>query len=413
MAKTILLAMSTRPSIAVTSRLTGMACLRCAEPWPVAEYEAGCPRCAAEGHASNLRLTYLPGGRGASLPYPEALSLGEGGTPLVELPELASELKLGKLSAKLEWCNPTGSHKDRMSAQLIARALDRGAARVVAASSGNGGLSVAAYAARAGLSAEIATTEALPRVYRRAITAYGATLVRFADSMARWKHLAKRVGEGAFAATNYKVPAIGTNPFGIEGYKTIAAELAAGTMPDLVVMPCSRGDLLSGIRLGFEEIGAGVPMLVAAEPFARLERVLAGADYREPFAGDTAQASIAGSTVTWQAVEALRASAGRAIPVDDGAARAAQRRLAACGLHAELSAASALAALAILAAGGGLAGRHAVIVLTGSGSRDPGDSDMAARPQDEAASDGALAQPATTGVSPQRTDPSVQQRENG
>lgn len=405
--------MSTRPTIAVTSRLAGMACLRCAESWPVAEYEAGCPRCAAEGHASNLRLTYASGGRGVALPYPAALSLGEGDTPLVELPELASELKLGRLSAKLEWCNPTGSHKDRMSAQLIARALDRRTARVVAASSGNGGLSVAAYAARAGLSAEIATTDALPHPYRKAIAAHGATLVRFADSMARWRHLAKRVDEGAFAATNYKVPAIGTNPFGIEGYKTIAAELAAVAKPDLVVVPCSRGDLLSGIRLGFEEVGGSLPMLIAAEPYPRLARVLAGADYREQFAGDTAQASIAGSTVTWQAVEALHASAGRAVPVDDEAARAAQRSLAACGLHAELSAASALAALSVFAKGGALAGRHAVIVLTGSGLRDPGDTELAARPKNEAASDEALAQPAKTGVSPSRTDPSVQKRENG
>lgn len=389
-----------------------MACLRCAELWPVSEYEAGCPRCAAEGHASNLRLTYAPGGCGVSLPYPDAVSLGEGATPLVELPELARELQLGRLSAKLEWCNPTGSHKDRMSAQLIARALDRGAACVVAASSGNGGLSVAAYAARAGLAAEIATTDALPQVYRSAIIAHGATLVSFVDSMARWDHLARRVGEGAFAATNYKVPAIGTNPFGIEGYKTIAAELASGAMPDLVVVPCSRGDLLSGIRLGFEEAGASLPMLVAAEPFPRLLRVLAGADYREQFAGDTAQASIAGSTVTWQAVEALRASAGCAVPVDDAAARVAQRRLAGCGLHAELSAASTLPALAALAQGGALAGRHAVIVLTGAGTR--GDTALAARPRNEAASEGALAQPATTGASPQRTDPSVQQkRENG
>jgi threonine synthase len=391
-----------------------MACLRCAELWPVSEYEAGCPRCGAEGHASNLRLTYAPGGCGVSLPYPDAVSLGEGATPVVELPQLARELQLGRLSAKLEWCNPTGSHKDRMSAQLIARALDRGAACVVAASSGNGGLSVAAYAAQAGIAAEIAVTDALPPVYRRAITTHGATLVSFADSMARWDRLAKCVEEGAFAATNYKMPAIGTNPFGIEGYKTVAAELASETMPDLVIVPCSRGDLLSGIRLGFEEIGAGLPMLVAAEPFPRLERVLAGTDYREQFAGDTAQASIAGSTVTWQAVEALRASAGRAVPVDDDAARAAQRRLALCGLYAELSAASALAALATLAKGGALRGRHAVIVLTGAGSRDPGDTDLAARPRNDAASEGERAQPATTGASPQRTEPSVQQkRENG
>lgn len=362
-----------------------MTCLRCDAPWPVADYEAGCPRCAAEGHASNLRLTYVPGAPGVVLPYPVALSLGEDGTPLVELPELAKALRLGRLSAKLEWCNPTGSHKDRMSAQLIARALERGADRIVAASSGNGGLSIAAYAARAGLAAEIATTDALPQAYRRAIAAYGATLASFGDSVARWHHLARRVGEGAFAATNYKVPAIGTNPFGIEGYKTIAAELSVAGKPDFVIVPCSRGDLLSGIRLGFEEVGGGMPVLVAAEPFPRLAQVLAGADYRGSFGGETAQTSTAGNTVTWQAVQALRASGGRAIPVGDAVVRAAQGLLATHGLHAELSAASALAAVTTLAQEGSLAGRHAVIVLTGSGLRDPGDIGLASERSNDAA----------------------------
>lgn len=377
--------MSTRPNIAVTSCLTGMICLRCDALWPIADYEAGCPRCAAEGHASNLRLTYAPGARGAILPYPAALSLGEGNTPLVELPELAKALKLGRLSAKLEWRNPTGSHKDRMSAQLIARAIDRGAGCVVAASSGNGGLSIAAYSARAGLAAEIATTNALPQTYRKAIDAHGATLVSFGDSMARWRHLARRVEEGAFAATNYKLPAIGTNPFGVEGYKTIAAELSVDGRPDLLIVPCSRGDLLSGIRLGFEEIGGDMPMLVAAEPFPRLAAVLAGADYRGLFEGQTAQTSIAGNTVTWQAVQALRASSGCAIPVEDAAAREAQERLAACGLHAELSAASALAAAATLTQDGAFASRHAVIVLTGSSLRDHGDTGLTSEPRNDAA----------------------------
>lgn len=405
--------MSARPPIAATPRLTGMACLRCGEPWPVDEYDVGCPRCASAGHASNLRLTYTGDGRAISLPYPDALSLGEGHTPSIELPKLAAELNVGRLSAKLEWCNPTGSHKDRMSAQLVARALDRGALCIAAASSGNGGLSIAAYAARAGLACEVASTEALAPSYRRAIEAHGATLVICADSMSRWAHLARRVGEGAFAATNYKVPAIGTNPFGIEGYKALAGELAKEALPDLVVVPTARGDLLSGLRLGFEELGLGMPTLIAAEPFPRLERVLAGADYRASFPGETRQSSIAGSTVTWQAVEALRVSAGRAVPVDDEGARAAQTRLAHHGLHVELSAASALAALIMLAGEGALAGCHAVLVLTGSGFRDPGESEMAARAPDEAASREAPAQPATTGASSPRTDRSVQQRENG
>jgi threonine synthase len=390
-----------------------MSCLRCAELWPVDDYDAGCPRCASEGHPSNLKLTYAETGQGLRLPYPAASGLGEGNTPCVELQELADELGIGRLSAKLEWCSPTGSHKDRMSAQLLPRARDQGAATVVAASSGNGGVSIAAYAARHGLRSEIAVTEALPAAYREALAAHGAELVTCSDSMARWAHLARRVGEGAFAATNYKVPAIGTNPFGIEGYKTLAAELAREELPDLVVVPTARGDLLSGLRLGFEELGVAPPVLIAAEPFPRLSKVLAGADCRESFAGSTAQASIAGSTVTWQAVAALRATSGEAIAVDDAAARAAQARLARLGLHVELSAASALAVLGVVARRGALPGRHAVILLTGSAApKFRADAADQSQPND-ALRPWAFAQPAKTGASQPRTDRSVQQRDNG
>lgn len=405
--------MSGRFNIAATSHLTGMTCLRCDAIWPVATYDAGCPRCATDGHAANLRLTYATSDKGICLPAGNAVTLGEGGTPLVALPELAATLKLGRLTAKLEWCNPTGSHKDRMSAQLIARAAACGAPAVVAASSGNGGLSVAAYAARAGLPAEVALTAAVSAAYRRAMAAHGATLVEVADSSARWDYLALRVAQGAFAATNYRVPAIGTDPFGIDGYKTLAAELSGPDRPDIVLVPSARGDLLSGLRLGFEEIGAGLPRLVAVEPFPRLARVLAGEDYRGSFAGTTAQASIAGQTVTFQAVAALRASAGQAVPVDDEAARAAQQRLAGCGLHAELSAAAALAALMMLARDGRLAGRHATIVLTGSGWRDPTMPDAVANPDmtERLACD--PPRPSLPDALPPRTERSVQQRENG
>ena len=114
-----------------------MICLRCDAAWPVETYAAGCPRCASEGHASNLKLPYGRVGRGIRLPAAQAL--GEGATPSVELPALAQMMQLGRLTAKLEWCNPTGSHKDRMSARLIARAMSCDAPLVVAASSGNGG----------------------------------------------------------------------------------------------------------------------------------------------------------------------------------------------------------------------------------------------------------------------------------
>ncbi len=347
---------------------SGLSCLRCDFALPLADHDAGCPRCAAEEHASNLRLVFRGAAQGRIvLPPTGGISLGEGGTPQIEAPDLAAEAGLGRLSLKLEWCNPTGSHKDRMSAPLLARARERGARLVVAASSGNAGVSLAAYAARAGVPAEIATTPAMPAGARRAIRATGARLVEVADAAARWEHVGRN-GRGGLRRHQLPAAGLGTNPFGIAGYKALAGEIAAAGLPDLVVVPCARGDLLSGLLLGFQELGRGMPRLVAVEPFPRLARVLSGADYRASFPGETAQLSIGGDTVTFQALHALRESRGTAVVVDDAAARAAQARLGRAGLHAELSAAASLAALSVLGADGALAGRHAVALLTGSGA---------------------------------------------
>src|SRR5581483_10811490 len=49
--------------------------------------------------------------------------------------------------------NPTGSYKDRGMTLAVSKALERGAAALVCASTGNTSASMAAYAARAGLPA--------------------------------------------------------------------------------------------------------------------------------------------------------------------------------------------------------------------------------------------------------------------
>jgi threonine synthase len=295
---------------------------------------------------------------------------GEGQTPLIELPELAAQIDVGRISLKLEGSNPTGSHKDRMSAQLLTRALHRRARTVVGASSGNGGLSIASYAAHAGLNAEIVATPDLSPPFRSAMEAHGTRIMIETDSLSRWSRVERRVRDGAFAVTNYALPAVGTNAFGIEGYKTIAGEIAAaGAIPDLIVVPTARGDLLSGLALGFLELGTQIPRLIAVEPFPRLARVVAGEDYRQLFDGTTRQFSIAGPTVTFQALNAIRISHGAAVVIDDEKATTASRQLRGFGLDAELSSAGSLAALSELASGGALRGRHALLILT-SGIQD-------------------------------------------
>src|SRR5699024_1015819 len=77
------------------------------------------------------------------------VTLGEGGTPLVEAPAL-SERTGARVFLKVEGANPTGSFKDRGMTTAISKAVSDGAEMVVSASTANTSASAAAYAARAG-----------------------------------------------------------------------------------------------------------------------------------------------------------------------------------------------------------------------------------------------------------------------
>jgi threonine synthase len=313
------------------------------------------------------------------LPYRRSMSLGEGNTPLIELPQLARELGVSRLSAKNEGMNPTGSHKDRMSAQAVSRALDVGAHTVVLASSGNAAVSAATYCAAAGLACEVATYGDMPAPFVRALSLLGARRMAFARGHDRWLHVQRRVDEdGAFALTNFRLPAVGSPVFGVEGYKAIAIECAAqGPLADHVLVPTARGDLLWGLHAGFSQLlQAGLiesrPTLWAVEPFARLSRVLAGEALQGEFAGSTEQFSIAGSTVTFQQLKAVQDSGGGAVVVCDAQARAGVAALAREGLWGELCAGATVAALGQLLQQGSIgSGAHVMLLFTARGDRDP------------------------------------------
>lgn len=373
----------------INPRLRGFACLRCGETQPIADHAEGCPACLALGYPASVapRFDGLPPlavagtGRGLRrfaerLPYRRFPSLGEGDTPLLALDRIAAELGLDALHLKHEGANPSGSHKDRMSAQFVARALDVGAPGVVAASSGNAGLSLAVYAAAVGIPCQVVMTEGTGTAYREAIERAGARVHVEPDSLARWRHVAELVRrEGWLSATNYLDPPVGSHPFGVDGYKTLGYELAedpAAAAADVVIVPTARGDVLWGLYLGLaEQLTEGLidrlPRLVAAEPFPRLSRVLAGEDYRAKFAGSSPLAAINGATVTYQAVAALGRSKGSAIAVDSQEAERDQARLAADDIRLELSSAAALSALRLLLANADFPIRRAVLIGTAKG----------------------------------------------
>ncbi|MFI1360048.1 pyridoxal-phosphate dependent enzyme [Streptomyces sp. NPDC020898] len=368
----------TAPAVTQNPALHSLVCLRCEARHPVADLPQGCPACLENGTPANVVCAYepsngstpaTPAASGVRLPYSVPFTLGEGNTPLLRPgADIAGDLDLW---LKWEGANPTGSHKDRFSAAVVARALYAGYETVAAASSGNAGVSLAAYCGRAGLGCEISVTEDTPGHVVGLMRDLGADVVVFPTAGARWRHLAGHLeSPGVLPVTNFRLPPVGSSAFGIEGYKTLAAEILAdlaGRWPDWVVVPTSRGDLAWGLHLGFRELCGDrpVPRLCLVEPFPRVSAVLDGADPHGDFPGSTAvMPSIGGNSVALQAVEAVRRSAGRAQVVDDDTVAAETRRLWRTGLPLEPSSAAALVAVADARAAGAIAPGSLVVAVT-------------------------------------------------
>ena len=281
------------------------------------------------------------------------VSLGEGSTPLLPAPRLSERLGV-ELWLKWEGANPTGSFKDRGMTVAVSKALEEGAEAVVCASTGNTAASAAAYAARAGIRAVIlqpAGAVALGKVAQA--RALGARLLEvrgsFEDALDAARELARR---GTHALVN------SLNPYRLEGQKTAAFELAdeLGGPPDLLALPYGGGGNTCAYALGFEELGAGEPRLLAGEAAGRAETVASAIRIVDP-------------AHRAEAEEAIAASAGAIVSLTDEEILAAWRDLAHLeGVFCEPASAAGVAALAKERPE---PGARAVCVITGHGLKDP------------------------------------------
>ncbi len=106
------------------------------------------------------------------------VTLGEGGTPLVESGWL-SQLTGCQVYVKVEGSNPTGSFKDRGMTVAISKAAESGVKAVVCASTGNTSASAAAYAQRAGINPVVLVPEGKIAAAKLAqAVLYGAQIVQ-------------------------------------------------------------------------------------------------------------------------------------------------------------------------------------------------------------------------------------------
>jgi cysteine synthase A len=102
---------------------------------------------------------------------------GIGNTPLVELKRVVPA-GAGRVLAKLEWANPTGSMKDRMAKAAIEGAVETGRLKprgtVVEYTAGTTGISLAFVCAAKGHPIDIVYSDAFSDEKRRTMKAFGA-----------------------------------------------------------------------------------------------------------------------------------------------------------------------------------------------------------------------------------------------
>jgi threonine synthase len=184
------------------------------------------------------------------------LSLGEGNTALVRAGRgLQALTGLRNLQLKNETQNPTWSFKDRGSLACLFLARELGETTVATISSGNMGHSIAAYAARAGLSALVFVPAGTVPEKVRAMALHGARVVAV-----RTPGLTelKQVLRSEALRLNLRIVS-GNGPVRVEGYKLTAFELheqLGGEVPDFIAVPTSACGHLRGIFKGYRELRA-------------------------------------------------------------------------------------------------------------------------------------------------------------
>ncbi|MEO3810083.1 pyridoxal-phosphate dependent enzyme [Sphaerisporangium sp. B11E5] len=300
------------------------------------------------------------------------LTLGEGLTPLIRA---TSDGEPGLL-LKVEYASPTGSFKDRGAVMLVTLARLLGAGRVVADSSGNAGTAVAAYAARAGLRAEIFVPEGTSGKKLQQIRGHGAevTVVQGSREDTAAAAAARVEETGAFYASHVY------NPYFHDGVKTYALEIferLGGTAPATLVLPAGNGTLVIGAYLGFAALrDAGlverVPRIVAvqAERCAPVAAAYAAGEreVRPVRPGPTVAEGIAIAAPVRgpRVLEIVRETGGAVVTVTEDEIAAAHAALAARGLWVEPTGAVAYAA-ARRPLPGAAPGETVVAPLCGSG----------------------------------------------
>jgi threonine synthase len=281
------------------------------------------------------------------------VSLGEGATPLLALGDI-SGLEGLRAYVKDEGRNPTGSFKDRGLSAAVTRAVLDGTSSFVIPSAGNAGVSLAAYAGRAGKRARVYLPADTPEMVVRRTRAAGGE-VRPVDGLitdcgAQAREHAVRTGALDLSTLR--------EPYRIEGKKTMMLEIVQALdwrAPDAIVYPTGGGTGLIGSWKALGELAAmGIVAAttrcyaVQADGCAPIVRAFdEGAQAAEPWLGARTRAyglRVPSALGDGLILKALRESGGGALAVSDEESEAAAMELGQAGVSASIEGGATLAA---------------------------------------------------------------------
>lgn len=167
------------------------------------------------------------------------LTLSEGGTPTKVIQDIIF---------KREDLNPTGSLKDRGLAYQISKTYCEGEKNLVISSSGNAAISAAAYCRLAKIKLFVFVSDKANLGKLGKIGGLGGEIKMTKRPVSEAIKFAKEKG--------FKNLRPSVDPFGIEGYKTVAFEIVKelGRIED-IFLPVSSATSLIGITEGFKILG--------------------------------------------------------------------------------------------------------------------------------------------------------------
>jgi threonine synthase len=266
-------------------------CLDCGHQGPYIPTSENCPRCDSTWREARYdyeelgkRLPDLIANRPFDLwRYREllpirnpgqivsAISLGEGGTPLIRATNLGMMLGCPNIYIKDERQGPTSSFKDRQAAVSVSAIKEAGISEIVLASTGNVAISFSAYAARAGIKLWAFLTSLVPSEKMREVAIYGTQVVKVTASYDKAKQVAAEFARqrGLYLERGSRaIPSV-------ESMKTISFEIAeqltlilgspplngkyspknpVWRVPDWYIQAVSGGIGPLGVQKGFDEL---------------------------------------------------------------------------------------------------------------------------------------------------------------